>query len=118
MTDAAAPAPIRQLLEWIAERPRTYAETMEAWKTSCPRLSVWEDALADGLIRVARGDVQLTRAGSDLVCRSRESPEAANPTRVPAPPAPAHSASQDGGRGPYGGKPKVAPRDVSRASGS
>ena len=39
-----------QLLEWIAEKPRTYAELMEAWKTSCPRLSIWEDACADGLV--------------------------------------------------------------------
>jgi hypothetical protein len=67
VTDAAAPAPIRQLLEWIAERPRTYAETMEAWKTSCPRLSVWEDAVDEGLVRVTRGSVHLTRAGSELV---------------------------------------------------
>jgi hypothetical protein len=41
-----------QLLEWIAERPRTYAESLEAWKTSCPRLSVWDDAVIDGLLRV------------------------------------------------------------------
>ena len=41
-----------QLLEWIAERPRTYAELMEAWKTSCPRLSIWEDACAQGLVGV------------------------------------------------------------------
>src|SRR5262249_45361315 len=33
-----------QFLAWLAERPRSYAETMEAWRTSCPRLSVWEDA--------------------------------------------------------------------------
>lgn len=39
-----------QLLEWIADRPRTYAETLDAWRTSCPRLSIWEDALAAGLI--------------------------------------------------------------------
>jgi hypothetical protein len=41
----------QQLLEWVAERPRTYAESIEAWKTSCPRLSVWDDAIVDGLIR-------------------------------------------------------------------
>jgi hypothetical protein len=39
-----------QLLEWIAERPRTYAEGIEVWRTSCPRLSIWEDACIDGLI--------------------------------------------------------------------
>jgi hypothetical protein len=56
-----------QLLTWIAERPRTYSDTIEAWKTSCPRLSVWEDALADELIRIERGSVVLTAAGSDLL---------------------------------------------------
>jgi hypothetical protein len=40
----------RQLLEWLCERPRTYAEVLEAWRTSCPRLSIWEDACLDGLI--------------------------------------------------------------------
>jgi hypothetical protein len=39
-----------QMLAWIAERPRDYAQTMDAWRTSCPRLSVWEDALGDGLV--------------------------------------------------------------------
>lgn len=53
-----------ELLRWIAERPRTYAETMEAWRTSCPRLSVWEDAIADGLIRVQGGSVTLTEKGA------------------------------------------------------
>jgi len=40
----------RQMLEWISERPRTYAEVLEVWRTSCPRLSIWEDACIDGLI--------------------------------------------------------------------
>jgi len=40
-----------QLLEWISREPRTYAEVLEAWRTTCPRLSIWEDACADGLIR-------------------------------------------------------------------
>jgi hypothetical protein len=39
-----------QLLEWIADRPRPYAEVLEAWRTACPRLSIWEDACIDGLI--------------------------------------------------------------------
>src|SRR5258708_37483963 len=42
-----------QLLGWIAERPRTYEEAMDAWRTSCPRLPVWEDAIDAGLIEVA-----------------------------------------------------------------
>ena len=42
----------QQLLAWIEHQPRTYAETMEAWRSSCPRLTIWEDALADGLVEV------------------------------------------------------------------
>jgi hypothetical protein len=38
------------LLEWIGERPRPYAEVMEAWRTSCPRLPVWEEANARGFL--------------------------------------------------------------------
>jgi hypothetical protein len=39
-----------QLLEWISSRPRTYADVLDAWRTTCPRLSIWEDACIDGLI--------------------------------------------------------------------
>ncbi len=67
---ASAPrlaAPTRQLLEWLSERPRGYAETIEAWKSSCPRLTVWEDAVADGLVRVVGSRVELTPKGASLV---------------------------------------------------
>jgi hypothetical protein len=64
---STATAPTAQLLAWIAEQSRSYAETIEVWKTSCPRLAVWEDALADGLVRVDRGRVLLTAAGRELL---------------------------------------------------
>jgi D-3-phosphoglycerate dehydrogenase len=41
---------ILELLEWIGQEPRPYAEVIEAWRTSCPRLPVWEEATARGLI--------------------------------------------------------------------
>ncbi len=44
-----------QLLLWIGDRPRDYRETMEAWRTSCPRLTIWEDALGEGLIERVPG---------------------------------------------------------------
>jgi len=47
---AAAHALTQQFLAWVAEAPRSYAEA-EAWRRSCPHLSIWEDAIADGLIR-------------------------------------------------------------------
>ncbi|HKG24087.1 MAG TPA: hypothetical protein VKB09_00480 [Thermomicrobiales bacterium] len=45
----------RDLLAWVARQPRSYAEAMEAWRSSCPRFTIWEDALADGLIRDESG---------------------------------------------------------------
>lgn len=56
-------APTQQLLSWLVERPRSYRDTMDAWASHCPRLTVWEDALADGLVRVDGRDVQVTPAG-------------------------------------------------------
>ncbi|HXZ88643.1 MAG TPA: hypothetical protein VEF07_08725 [Candidatus Binataceae bacterium] len=41
---------ILDLLEWLAARPRPYPEVMEVWRTSCPRFTVWEDALDHGFI--------------------------------------------------------------------
>ncbi len=40
------------LLEWIGDRPRPYLEVMEAWRTSCPRLPVWEEANARGFLNL------------------------------------------------------------------
>ena len=60
---------ILDLVEWLGRRERTYQETMDAWRTSCPRLPVWEDALAAGLVEVRRNGardgslVALTPAG-------------------------------------------------------
>jgi hypothetical protein len=50
--DAPLPGITVQFLAWVAARPRCYADAMEAWRTSCPRLSVWEDATGEGLVRV------------------------------------------------------------------
>jgi len=50
--DAKPNALVLQLLEWIAQRPRTYAETMDAWRTSCPRLPIWEEAFDNRLITI------------------------------------------------------------------
>ena len=43
-----------ELLTWIEERPRTYAEAIDAWRSNCPRHPVWDDAVAAGLVRVVR----------------------------------------------------------------
>jgi hypothetical protein len=39
---------ILDLLEWIAREPRSHADVIDAWRTSCPRLTVWEDAVDRG----------------------------------------------------------------------
>jgi hypothetical protein len=41
---------ILDLLEWIGPTPRPYPEVLDAWRTSCPRLPVWEEANARGFI--------------------------------------------------------------------
>jgi hypothetical protein len=41
---------ILDLLAWIGPEPRPYAEVLEARRTSCPRLPVWEDANDRGFI--------------------------------------------------------------------
>ena len=46
-----------QMLEWIARAPRTREDVLAAWRTSCPRLSIWEDAYIDGLVEFADGGV-------------------------------------------------------------
>lgn len=49
MPDAVEPL-VLDLLEWIGRSPRPYSEVIEAWRTSCPRLPVWEEANARGFI--------------------------------------------------------------------
>jgi D-3-phosphoglycerate dehydrogenase len=41
---------VLDLLEWVGRNGRTYQETMDAWRTSCPRLPVWEDATDLGFV--------------------------------------------------------------------
>ena len=79
MTDVVE-ALILDLLEFVASQERTYEEVMEAWRTSCPRLSVWEDANDRRLIRIehagARSFVRLTASGRELIAARRRSPVA------------------------------------------
>jgi len=57
---SATTALTRQMLEWIAAHPRDHAEVMEAWRTSCPRLSIWEDAYLSGLVEYETGTGKVT----------------------------------------------------------
>jgi hypothetical protein len=68
---------ILDLLEWIGPRPRPYAEVLEAWRTSCPRFPVWEDATDRGFIArqhaPGRGAlVSVSAAGAEHLRRHRQ----------------------------------------------
>lgn len=62
-----------QFLDWIATKPRSYQDVMDAWRTSCPRLPVWEDAISKGLVRresgpsLAQSMVSITPAGREAL---------------------------------------------------
>ncbi len=68
-----------EFLQWISSRSRTYADAMEAWRTTCPRSSVWEDALLGGLIQIENGSrmgeskVSLTPKGRAILDGKAES---------------------------------------------
>ena len=54
---------LRELLDWVAVRPRTYAEMVEAWRSNCPRHPVLDDAFTDGLLAVSSRRVAITDRG-------------------------------------------------------
>jgi hypothetical protein len=54
MSETIAPL-VRDLVGWVATEPRPYREVIEAWRTSCPRLTVWEDAVDGGYVAVTPG---------------------------------------------------------------
>ena len=61
------------LIEWVAREPRTYRDVIETWRTSCPRLTIWEDAIDHGyltrevkpahpvMVRVTESGIKLLR---------------------------------------------------------
>jgi len=73
MVDTVVEALIRDLLAWLAAGERPYDEVMEAWRTSCPKLPVWEDANDLGLVTVERAGgrtvVRITAAGLEFLDR-------------------------------------------------
>jgi len=69
---------IVDLLEWVASRERNYEEVMDAWRTSCPKLPVWEDANDRGLVKReyvnGRCIVSITSMGRALLDQRRPRP--------------------------------------------
>jgi len=75
MSDVVEPL-ILDLLEWIGPAPRPYVEVMDAWRTSCPRLPVWEEANARGFVarehRAGAGVfIAVTREGRAYLAQHR-----------------------------------------------
>jgi D-3-phosphoglycerate dehydrogenase / 2-oxoglutarate reductase len=67
---------ILDLLEWLGPGPRAYDQVMDAWRTSCPRLPVWEDANQRGLVERRHEPgvgpcVSVTDAGREYLARHR-----------------------------------------------
>ena len=69
---------IFDLVEWVAKAPRSYAEMLDAWRTSCPRLPVWEDANDRGFVTRdevnGRCIVRVSPSGRALLDRRRTVP--------------------------------------------
>jgi len=70
---------ILDLLEWLAVRDRSYEEVMEAWRTSCPKLPVWEEANDRGLVSSVEANenrvIRPTSAGYKLMQKRRPKQE-------------------------------------------
>ena len=69
---------VLDLVEWIAKEPRSYADVMEAWRTSCPRFPIWEDVVDLRFVTRVNADgngemIHVTAAGQDFL-RSRGRP--------------------------------------------
>ena len=75
MSDTVEPL-VLDLLEWIGRGPRPRSEVLEAWRTSCPRLPVWEEAnargfLDHGLPRAARRSISVSASGRAYLASRR-----------------------------------------------
>ncbi|MFM0075697.1 3-phosphoglycerate dehydrogenase [Paraburkholderia sediminicola] len=79
---------ILDLLEWIGPGARPYSEAIEVWRTSCPRLPIWEDAFARGYLTRTHlpgsvAEVTLSDAGVAYLRASRGMPRAESPAVRP-----------------------------------
>lgn len=75
MADTVVESLILDLVQWLSEHERTYEEVMSAWRTSCPKLPVWEDATDRGLVlreeAAGLSVVKVSSAGLALLRQSR-----------------------------------------------
>lgn len=78
MDNAVPESLILDLLECVANGERSYEEVMDAWRTSCPRLPIWEEANDRRLVTReevnGRSIVRITSSGLALLEQRRPSP--------------------------------------------
>jgi len=71
--DAVTPL-VLDLLAWLADGPRRYEEVMDAWRSSCPRLTIWEDAVDLGYVDRRPGPcggvIEITARGRDRLAHA------------------------------------------------
>ena len=91
---SAPEALVLDLVEWVAKEPRPYADVLDAWRTSCPRLTIWEDALERGLVERTASDpdgtlvVATPRGRSLLRAHGRVAPQQGAATPMGTTPRP------------------------------
>lgn len=64
---------VLDFVEWIAAGPKPYRDVMSAWRTSCPRLTIWEDAIDARLVQMSDQTVRVTEVGLEFL-RAHERP--------------------------------------------
>jgi hypothetical protein len=74
---------ILDLVEWVAAQPRAYSDVIDAWRTSCSRLPVWEDAVDRELVvrshkKGGTAMVEVTAAGRVLLAKENRLPSRAS----------------------------------------
>ena len=62
---------VLDLLEWLGSSPRPYSEVLDAWRTSCPRLPVWEEATDKGFVSRRGRLVEVTPQGRSFLVAQR-----------------------------------------------
>lgn len=79
---------VLDLVQWVAREPRTYAEVIDAWRTSCPRLTVWEDAVDQGYVTRknigARGTIVVVTSAGRALLAEQPAETAIKPRTRPA----------------------------------
>ena len=70
---------VLDLVEWIGREPRLYSEVIETWRTSCPRLTIWEDAVDAGFVARDGTLVRVTGSGWEFLSRHRQGPLPSTP---------------------------------------